>query len=154
DVRRRRRLRRRRLDPRRQALGDRGVRRAGRRRRADGAEHSDPGGQGHVRVAVHRAHARRRGAAEHPARQGDPRQVTAPANLTKETSMRYKCLLALIGVAALVWLAGDDAYGQRGGRGGGVARGGGARVSGAAVGPYGGGGAATRSRGTVVGPAG
>jgi len=68
--------------------------------------------------------------------------------------MRYKCLLALIGVAALVWLAGDDAYGQRGGRGGGVARGGGARVSGAAVGPYGGGGAATRSRGTVVGPAG
>jgi hypothetical protein len=64
--------------------------------------------------------------------------------------MRYKRLLALVGVAALVGLAGDDAYGQRGGRGGGVARGG-ARVSGAAIGPYGA-GAATRSRGTVVGP--
>jgi hypothetical protein len=75
--------------------------------------------------------------------------------------MRFRNLLALVGMLALVWLSGDDAYGQRGGRGGGggraggVARAGGARVSGGAVvGPYGGAGAAARGRGTVIGPAG
>ncbi len=76
--------------------------------------------------------------------------------------MRFRLLLALVSMLALVCLAGDDAYGQRGGRGGGggraggVARsGGGARVSGGAVvGPYGGAGAGARSSGTVIGPAG
>ena len=52
--------------------------------------------------------------------------------------MRYKSLLVPLGLLVLVWVPGDDARGQRGGRGG-VAAGG--RVSaGAAVGPYGGGG--------------
>ena len=77
--------------------------------------------------------------------------------------MRFKYLLALVSMLALVWLAGDDAYGQRGGRGGGGGgRGGGggarvsggARVGGTAVGPYGGAGGGSRSTGTVVGPAG
>ena len=63
--------------------------------------------------------------------------------------MRSRCLLALVGMLALVLIPGDDAYGQRGGRGGGV-RGGGARVSGGgAVGPYGGAGGGYRSTGTV-----
>jgi hypothetical protein len=78
--------------------------------------------------------------------------------------MRRKCLPALVGLTALALIPGDDAYGQRGGRGGGGrggaiggARGGavgGARVGGAAIGPYGGAGAGGRSVGTVVGPAG
>jgi hypothetical protein len=76
--------------------------------------------------------------------------------------MRYKCLLALVGMLALAWLPGDDACGQRGGRGGGGggggrgggAVGGGARSGGAVAGPYGGAGAGSRSSGTVIGPAG
>jgi hypothetical protein len=80
--------------------------------------------------------------------------------------MRFKYFLALVGIGAMIWLAGDDAYGQRGGRGGGGGgRGGGgarsggisagARSSGGVnVGPYGGAGASSRSSGTVVGPAG
>ena len=59
DVRRRRRIRRRRLDSRRQALGHRGARRRSRRRGTDRNQHPDNGGQGHVHVAVHRTHSRR-----------------------------------------------------------------------------------------------
>jgi hypothetical protein len=68
--------------------------------------------------------------------------------------MRSKCLLALGGMLALAWIPGGvDAYGQRGGRGGGV--GGGSRGrGGVVVGPYGGAGGGSRSTGTVIGPAG
>ena len=70
--------------------------------------------------------------------------------------MRCKYWLALVGALALAWVPGDDAYGQRGGRGGG--RGGGAAYRGgggrAVVGPYGGAGGGYRRGGTVVGPAG
>lgn len=68
--------------------------------------------------------------------------------------MRTRRLLVLAGMAALALFVADSAFGQRGGRGGGRAVAGGARVGGAAVGPYGGGGVASRSTGTVVGPAG
>ena len=72
--------------------------------------------------------------------------------------MRFRFLLALSGMLALLMIPGDDALG-RGGRGGGARAGGGYRGAGvsrggAAVGPYGGAGVGSRSRGTVVGPAG
>jgi hypothetical protein len=71
--------------------------------------------------------------------------------------MRFKYLLIVVGLAALLWFPGDDAFGQRGGRGGGGGRGfsAGARAGGGvSVGPYGGGGYHSNSFGTVVGPAG
>jgi hypothetical protein len=68
--------------------------------------------------------------------------------------MRLRYLLALVSMLALVWLAGDDAYGQRGGRGGGGRGGGGRPGGGTVVGPYGGAGGGYRSSGTAIGPAG
>ena len=70
--------------------------------------------------------------------------------------MRSKSLLALLGMVALMWIPGDIAHGQRGGRGGGRGGGfGGGRAGGGqVVGTYSGGGAGYRSSGTVVGPAG
>jgi hypothetical protein len=69
--------------------------------------------------------------------------------------MRFKSLLALIGLLALAFFMMDsESYGQRGGRGGGARAVGGSRSGGAVVGPYGGAGVGGRSTGTVIGPAG
>jgi hypothetical protein len=68
--------------------------------------------------------------------------------------MRLKGLLALVAVLALASILVDNAFGQRGGRGGGGRAAGGRTSGGMVVGPYGGGGAGSRSTGTVVGPGG
>jgi hypothetical protein len=68
--------------------------------------------------------------------------------------MRFQGLLALVGVLALACVLAEDAFGQRGGRGGGGRAGGGRTGGGTVVGPYGGYGAGSRAGGTVVGPGG